>query len=110
MKKAPTYWANIYVGLRWRHSCFGTSRIENICQKYVDRAGLCVTVTPTKFIYTDGNEVGAIVGLINYARFPSTPRAILKHAKALAQALKKDLGQERVTIMTANESILLGAK
>jgi hypothetical protein len=34
------------------------------------RAGLCVTIEPTTFIYTGGEETGYVVGLLNYPRFP----------------------------------------
>lgn len=32
--------------------------------------GLCVTIDPTLYIYTGGEEVGYVVGFINYPRFP----------------------------------------
>lgn len=49
--------------------------------------GLCVTVTPTTFIYTGGEESGASIGIVNYPRFPSTPDAIWSQAVALAERL-----------------------
>jgi hypothetical protein len=45
-------------------------------RQYCDEHGLCVTVTPTIYVYTGGQEVGLAVGLINYPRFRSTPQEI----------------------------------
>lgn len=36
------------------------------------REGLCVTVDPTTFIYTGGEESGYVVGLLNYPRVPAS--------------------------------------
>ena len=47
------------------------------------RAGLCVTIEPTTFIYTGGEEIGYVVGLVNYPRFPVTPDALVTRARAL---------------------------
>ena len=71
---------------------------EHICQDYCNNVGLCVTVTPTKYIYTNGSEPGAIVGLIQYPRFPKDEDIIVKHAYELADELMVKLGQYRVTI------------
>lgn len=51
------------------------------------REGLCVTVEPTTFIYTGGEEVGFVVGLLNYPRFPSDPAALLVRARLLMAKL-----------------------
>ena len=34
------------------------------------REGLCVTIEPTCYLYTGGEESGYVVGLNNYPRFP----------------------------------------
>jgi hypothetical protein len=39
--------------------------------------GLCVTIEPTLYIYTGGEEVGYVVGIRNYPRFPAeTPEEV----------------------------------
>ena len=58
-----------------------------ICRDFCDKEGLCVTVTPTTYVYTNGQEEGVIVGLINYPRFPAEPGAIYATANALAEKL-----------------------
>lgn len=114
LTKTKTYWARIYVAVpqSW---CTSEQRIlpdmdaaDKICQDYVDGVGLCVTVTPTRFLYTRGCESGVIVGLINYPRFPSDPDKIRKRAIELATILKKELHQNRVTIEFPDETVMLG--
>lgn len=81
-------------------------QIEAVCRKYC-LTGLCVTVTPTTFIYTGGAESGAAVGLINYARFPSDPESINGHAQSLARLLMSDCCQRSCSVTTPTESYLL---
>lgn len=109
MKTVKTFTATIYCGSKIRYSgkLFSLGFIEKICQRYVDSVGLCVTVTQTKFIYTEGNEPGVIVGLINYPRFPSTPRKIKAHAFKLAKLLKGGCKQLKVSIVFPNETVML---
>lgn len=108
----PTYTATIAVGLREGYDgvLHGHSEIEAICQQYVGENGLCVTVTPTTFLYKHGQEPGCIIGLINYPRFPSKPSHIEAHAKALAKELKAKLGQLRVSIVFPDKTVMLGEK
>lgn len=54
---------------------------------YPPNEGLCVTVEPTTFIYTGGEEAGFVVGFVNYPRFPSTPDALFQRARAIAERL-----------------------
>ena len=74
------------------------SNAERICREYCDEAGFCVTVTPTNYIYTGGEEDGFIVGLINYPRFPRAPQIIWQRAEELAALLCDNLGQQSYTI------------
>lgn len=71
-----------------------------ICREFCDAEGLCVTVTPTTYVYTGGQEDGVIVGLINYPRFPKTPGAIYATANELAERLCQMLGQQSFTVQT----------
>ena len=63
-----------------------------------------MTVEPTRFIYTGGEETGAVVGLINYPRFPSTPEAILFRARELAMRLLEATCQHSVLVMTPDQT------
>jgi len=110
MKTLKSYNIQIWVGLKKTYLEGGTQNInlvKSICKRHVDRIGGCVTVTPTDFIYTNGNEKGAIVGFIQYPRFPKEEELIKENAIRLANELMIALTQYRVTITTPTESIML---
>lgn len=109
MQAVPTFYANIYVGLREGYSdiIHDISEVNEILQTQCNVIGLCVTVTPTTFIYKDGNEPGVIVGLINYPRFPDTSENILRKAKEIAVLCADYLNQLRVSIVTPSDTIMI---
>lgn len=74
---------------------------------YLNEIGLCVTLTPTKFIYADGWENGCIIGLINYPRFPDTPDNIKKKAVKLATILLNQFKQYKVSIVCPNKTYMI---
>lgn len=51
------------------------SEAKKEIRSYCYEVGLCVTVTPTDFIYTGGEESGFVIGLVNYPRFPDSREA-----------------------------------
>jgi hypothetical protein len=63
--------------------------------------GLCVTIEPTTYIYTMGEEEGYRVGLINYPRFPTTARALHETAMALAYCLMEATHQGSFTVASS---------
>jgi hypothetical protein len=96
-KTEATFWAEICIAGDY-------ARAADLCQEYVDEVGLCVTVTPTLYIYTGGREEGVLVRLINYPRFPATWYEILKVATDLAEHLKAHLGQGSYSIVTPDRT------
>lgn len=78
---------------------------EMACLAYCDEVGMCVTVTPTNYVYTGGYQTGVVVGFINYPRFPKAWSAILDHAHELGNRLREALGQESYSIQTPEETI-----
>jgi hypothetical protein len=75
-----TYWVTIYMA--------GPIEIaKQLIRAEALREGLCVTIEPTTFIYTGGEEVGYAVGLLNYPRFPSDKGALLERARQLMHIL-----------------------
>jgi hypothetical protein len=76
----------------------------NECGAYCDEVGLCVTVTLTDYVYTNGTEGGLIIGLINYPRFPSEPGQIEARAIELGMRLREALGQESFTVQTPTKT------
>lgn len=102
ISREESYYVNIWCGQAVR----GTDRVHsiqevyNICQEYCDKVGLCVTVTPTRYIYTNGAEDGVCVRLINYPRFPSPHSEILEKALHLAKILMDKLEQMGLSVET----------
>jgi hypothetical protein len=68
------------------------------------REGLCVTIHETAFIYTGGEELGYVVGLLNYPRFPTTPEALTERARAMMRALLEATHQHSALMVTPTES------
>lgn len=64
------------------------------------REGLCVTIEPTTFIYTGGEEVGYVVGMIQYPRFPSTPDKLIERGRAIMDKLMRGTFQHSALLMT----------
>lgn len=68
------------------------------------REGLCVTVEPTTFIYTGGEEAGYVVGLVNYPRFPSEPAVLIERARGLMNKLLEATHQHSALMVTPETS------
>jgi hypothetical protein len=93
IEQCPTYFARIYIA-----GDFQT--IKQVCREHCMEIGLCVTVEPTTYIYTGGEESGAVIGLINYPRFPSEPTEIRANAEDLAMKIMERCCQHSFSIMT----------
>ena len=65
---------------------------------------LCVTVTPTTFIYTAGEEAGFTVGFVNYPRFPRVPSRLRARAMKLARELMRECCQRSALVMDASRT------
>jgi len=114
MRTVKSFNVQIWVGLRSEYGdhIHTIEKVREICDKFVntlDERGLgdCVTITPTEFRYVKGWEPGVIVGYINYQRFPRTEDQILKKALQLAELLRVQLFQERVSVVTPETTYLL---
>jgi len=76
----PTYTIRLYLS--------GPIEVaKQVIREECYREGLCVTVEPTTFIYTGGEEAGYVVGLLNYPRFPKTEVELMARAADLAVKL-----------------------
>ena len=109
MKSCKTFKCSVFSGLKegydgQQHDIY---EAEKVIQDYCDTVGLCVTATPTKYIYTNGSERGVEVGLINYPRFESTPEKIMQHADAIASRLMLTFKQHRVSIVHNDGTTML---
>jgi len=103
------YEAKIFIGLKDRDTGleFPFDELEKFCQDFVDLKGECVTVTKTKYIYTKGNENGAIIGFIQYPRFPRDEEEIKDRALTLAKLAMYKFKQYRVTVNTPECAYML---
>lgn len=111
MKKVKTYTATIYCGTRAGYTeeiCDGKD-LYDYCQAYCNTHGLCISVSPVDFIYTDGNEQGFAITLINYPRFPSTRKAIREHAFEIAKRLLWRMNQNRISVVCSDKTYMLEA-
>jgi hypothetical protein len=97
-KTEPTFWTRIYMS--------GAIEIaEQIIRKDCLEHGLCVTIMPNKYIYTGGEELGFVIELINYPRFPASSNSIKQRAISLAKLLLEGTYQHSVLIMTPIETL-----
>ena len=100
--------ANAYGEVDWNEvKTADYSHIHKYIQTYVDEGGFCITLTKTEFIYTDGQEPGVILGMINYPRFPSDEYTILQKSFVVARGLIKLLNQKRCSIVTSKKTYLV---
>lgn len=60
---------------------------KQIIRREVMRDPICVTIEPTLYIYTGGEEDGYVVGFINYPRFPSSEEKLVERARDLLKKL-----------------------
>lgn len=95
-KECETYTAKIYLA--------GPIEVAKQIIRRECLVGLCVTIEPTTYIYTKGEEVGYVVGLINYPRFPQTADAIFETAVQLGTTLLNETYQGSFTIVATDRT------
>ncbi len=92
-----TFWAKIYIAGPIE---FAKQIIRRECMQ----DGLCVTVEPTSYVYTGGEESGYVVGFVNYPRFPTEPEDIIKRAKDLMVKLLEETYQNSAMLVTTTKT------
>lgn len=93
----PTYTIQIYLS--------GPIEVaKHVLREECLREGLCVTIEPTTYIYTGGEEQGYVVGMLNYPRFPITPEALNERAKRIAEMLIERTFQRSALVVTPDET------
>jgi hypothetical protein len=98
VKQAQTYWVKIYIS--------GPIDVaKQVLREECKREGLCVTIEPTTFIYTGGEEEGYVVGLVNYPRFPKTPEVIWTRAAMIMESLRRSSFQDSAMMMDSNNTV-----
>ena len=109
MKEIETWEAKIYCGLRRECSDFSwpICVVYQTCQDFIKVNPWCVTVTPTRFLYKGGWENGAIIGIIQYPRFPKSIESLKTKTIKLAEELKEVLQQFRVSVVFPDVTVLV---
>lgn len=79
-------------------------------ESYPPNEGLCVTIEPTTFIYTGGEEAGFVIRLVNYPRLPSRPEEIWERAKHIAERLILSLCQWTALLIAPDKTEWLNAR
>jgi hypothetical protein len=102
-KKECTFWVKIY-------SSGPIEVAKQIIRRDVLEKGLCVTIEPTTFIYTGGEEFGYVVGLINYPRFPNMDEEIWNRAISLALRLLNETFQNSILVMSPIKTMWLSKR
>ena len=96
-KECSTYQVKIYIA--------GPIEVaKQILREECNKEGLCVTIEPTLYIYTQGEEQGYVVGLINYPRFPKSTEEIYQQAKELGSKLLQETYQGSFTIVATDRT------
>jgi len=109
LETVKTYNVQIWVGFKEQYDglVHTIEELKKICQDYVNDIKPCVTLNPTEFIYTGGNEPGALIGLIQYSRFHREESEIVSIAINLANKIMEMFGQFRVSIITPEMTYML---
>ena len=95
-----TYWCKIFIS-------GNPDWIRRVCQEYAHSYPICVTVTPTTYVYTGGEEQGVEIGLINYPRFPSESQdKLTERALHLGHTILNKTFQGSFSVMTPERTIL----
>lgn len=77
---------------------------KQIIRRHCMDEGLCVTIEPTTYIYTGGEETGYVVTLRNYPRFPSSKEKLKARAILLANDLLRETCQHSFMVVTPTTS------
>lgn len=101
--ESETYVARIYI-------CGSLEQIKQCCRACaaVNPPGdprNCVTIERADFIYKGGEESGVVIGLLNYPRFPATPRVIWEKAVELARHLLEATYQDSVLVAGLDKTL-----
>lgn len=101
IKTCPSYPLSIFMAGDMRDAF-------DVCMKYCDQVGFCVTLNGTGYIYRNHrggqHSPGFVVGLINYPRFPMSKGQLWERATELAELLREKLGEDSYTIQAPDET------
>lgn len=92
-KTSATHWVKLYLS--------GPIEIaKQVIREDALRQGICVTIEPTLYMYTGGEEHGYVVGLLNYPRFPLSVDELNERGRMLLRRLLQATHQQSALMMT----------
>jgi hypothetical protein len=97
IKTVTSYYINIWIA-------GDAAQAEQVCREFCKDFALCVTVTPTTYIYSGGQECGVLVRLMNYPRFPASALSLTADSRELAERLLKRLCQHSFLLESPSSS------
>ena len=102
-KTCSTFAINIYIA--------GNKQvIEQTLRQYCMDTGFCITVTPTNYIYTGGEETGFIIGIRNYPRFPANHETLVTRASTIAKTLMTTACQNSCMIEYPDRTLWMSSR
>jgi len=100
MRSCPTHHARIELGLAPGRRTMTDEAIRHA----VAALGLCVSVTPTRYIHANGDEDGLAIGLLD---IPGQPHIQRETALGLAKRLLAPAGQHSASVVFPDEHVLV---
>lgn len=95
---AETWWVRLYLS-------GPIEVVKQVLRERCAKQGLCVTIESTCYLYTGGEEVGYVVGFVNYPRFPTTPEELETTASSVLLDLIEATHQRSGLMVTPERSV-----
>jgi hypothetical protein len=109
IKKVATFEVRIYIGSHYGYTDekFTFEELKSTIRDFQYENTCSVRIAPTTFFVKDYEEQGWEITAINYPRFPKPESEIYDFALGLASTLLEKFKQERISFVTANETVML---
>lgn len=83
------------------------AEIRGAVRAFCSNEGACFSISPANYVYSGGEESGAVVTLISYARFPKSPKDLHDKITRLAHHLLEACHQSSLSLVTPEGSYWL---
>jgi len=100
MRTCPTGYARIELGIATGRRAMTDEAIRHA----VTALGLCVSVTPTRYVHASGREDGLAIGLLDV---PGQPHIQREAVLGLAKRLLASAGQHSASVVLPDETVLV---
>lgn len=79
---------------------------KQVIRRYCNSHPCCVTVTPTAYIYSGGEESGFVVTFRNYPKYSTEGCELESQGRELGALLKDELGQDSFMVVSPRGTML----